>query len=78
LTSVAGRQRMCQVRIWLDQWYIESMGGHRLVAGIGNGGQRLFALPDLDLTVAVTAGHYDDPDQWRTPQTVLGRVILPQ
>jgi CubicO group peptidase (beta-lactamase class C family) len=59
------------------QWYIESTGDHRVVAGLGNGGQRLFALPDLDLTVAVTAGNYDDPDQWRTPQTVLERVILP-
>jgi CubicO group peptidase (beta-lactamase class C family) len=59
------------------QWYIDSIEGHRLVAGMGNGGQRLFVVPDLDLTVAVTAGNYDGPDQWRTPQTVLERVILP-
>jgi hypothetical protein len=58
-------------------WYIESARGHRLMAGLGNGVQRLFTLPDLDLTVAVTAGNYDDPDQWQTPQTVLERVILP-
>ncbi|MEH0981442.1 serine hydrolase domain-containing protein [Micromonospora sp. CPCC 205556] len=59
------------------QWYLESIAGHRLVAGIGNGGQRLFVLPDLDLAVAITAGNYDDPDQWRAPLTVLERVILP-
>jgi CubicO group peptidase (beta-lactamase class C family) len=59
------------------QWYIESVQGHRLAAGLGNGGQRLLVLPGLDLTVAVTAGNYDDPDQWRTPQTVLEQVILP-
>ncbi len=59
------------------QWYIESVGGRRLAAGQGNGGQRLYVLPDLDLTVAITAGNYDDPGQWRTPQTVLERVILP-
>jgi CubicO group peptidase (beta-lactamase class C family) len=59
------------------QWYIDSIEGYRLVAGMGNGGQRLFVVPDLDLTVAVTVGNYDGPDQWRTPQTVLERVILP-
>ncbi len=59
------------------QWYIGSAGGQRLAARMGNGGQRLFVVPDLDLTVAVTAGNYDDPDQWRTPQTVLEQVILP-
>ena len=59
------------------QWYIESIEGHRLVAGMGNGGQRLYVLPDLDLTVAITAGNYDDPDQWQTPLAVLQRVILP-
>jgi CubicO group peptidase (beta-lactamase class C family) len=58
-------------------WYIETMAGHRLVAAMGNGGQRLFVLPDLDLTAAITAGNYDDPDQWRTPVTLLEQVILP-
>lgn len=59
------------------QWYIETIAGHRLVAGMGNGGQRLMILPDLDLVVAITAGNYDEPDQWRTPATLLERVILP-
>jgi hypothetical protein len=48
-----------------------------VTTAIGNGGQRLFVVPDLDLAVAVTAGNYDDPEQWRTPQTLLERVILP-
>lgn len=58
-------------------WYLETIAGHRLVAGMGNGGQRLVVLPDLDLTVAITAGNYDNPDQWRTPVALLEQVILP-
>ncbi len=58
-------------------WYLETMASHRLVAGMGNGGQRLVVLPDLDLTVAITAGNYDDPDHWRTPAALLEHVILP-
>ncbi|MBF9128846.1 serine hydrolase [Plantactinospora sp. S1510] len=59
------------------QWYIDSLDSHRLVAGMGNGGQGLYVLPDLDLTVAITAGNYNDPEQGQTPRTVLERVILP-
>ncbi|TCB98428.1 class C beta-lactamase-related serine hydrolase [Micromonospora zingiberis] len=58
-------------------WYLETGTGHRVVAAVGNGGQRLFVLPELDLSVAVTAGNYDDPEHWRTPATLLEQVILP-
>lgn len=58
-------------------WYLETVDGHRVVAAVGNGGQRLYVLPESALTVAVAAGGYDDPEHWRIPATLLEQVILP-
>jgi CubicO group peptidase (beta-lactamase class C family) len=68
------------------QWYMgrvptdDGAGGVRwqdTISAVGNGGQRLFLLPRLDLVVAVTAGNYDAPDQGRPPMTVLRDLLLP-
>ena len=49
----------------------------RFWGAIGNGGQRLYVLPGLDLAVAITAGNYDASDQWVSPARVMREVVLP-
>ncbi|GAA4564481.1 serine hydrolase domain-containing protein [Planotetraspora kaengkrachanensis] len=53
------------------QWYV----GDTWIGGFGNGGQRVYVSPILDLVVAVTAGQYDRSDQ-PTASIVLDEVIL--
>ncbi len=47
----------------------------RWVAGFGNGGQRLFIVPGLDMVVAITAGAYDDAQGGRRANALF-RAIL--
>jgi CubicO group peptidase (beta-lactamase class C family) len=74
-----------ELRRYGYQWYIGDMewgtpAGVRLEhwAGcFGNGGQRLFVFPDVDLVIAITAGNYSKPEQWRPPIRVVREVVLP-
>jgi CubicO group peptidase (beta-lactamase class C family) len=84
--SFTPRVSMPDGRRYGYQWYLGAVpmdngtGGVRweeTVSAIGNGGQRLFLLPRLDLVVAVTAGNYDAVDHWRPPMVVLRDVLLP-
>ena len=46
-------------------------------AGVGWGGQRLFAQPDLDLVVMVSAGHYGEALQNVIPLAIYTQFVLP-
>lgn len=48
----------------------------RMWTAQGEGGQRLFVIPALELVVAVTAGNYLQEDQWLPPTRVLREVVL--
>jgi CubicO group peptidase (beta-lactamase class C family) len=45
---------------WLGRFLVERRE-IRWIAGFGNGGQRVYVVPDMDLVVAVNAGAYDGP-----------------
>ena len=68
------------VRYGYFWWLASSLVGDAVTpwsGAFGNGGQRLFVLPELDMVVVVTAGNYNQPNQWRAPTAVLNQFVLP-
>jgi CubicO group peptidase (beta-lactamase class C family) len=65
-------------------WYIGQFAvsgrigtyGAKWIGAFGLGGQRLFVFPDLEFVLAVTAGNYTTPDQWKLPVAILREVFL--
>src|SRR5215831_3406703 len=46
-------------------------------SAIGNGGERMFIVPELDLVVVVNAGLYDSPLQGSLPTEIFNGYVVP-
>ncbi|MCE9598231.1 MAG: beta-lactamase family protein [Spirochaetia bacterium] len=61
------------------QWWTGSMDWHgrklQWSAGIGNGGQRIFVVPELDLTCVITSGDYGDREIQQTVSKIFFSVL---
>jgi CubicO group peptidase (beta-lactamase class C family) len=64
-----------------QHWYLgELKAGGRTeswAGAFGNGGQRLYIVPGLQLAMAITAGNYNKPDQGQTPLRLWRELVLP-
>ncbi|MGS5089104.1 serine hydrolase domain-containing protein [Hydrogenophaga sp. A37] len=61
------------------QWWTseQTVAGRSLavIQAIGNGGQRLFVVPELDLVVAMTAGDYGTPEILAAEDSVFAALL---
>ncbi len=46
------------------------------IAGFGNGGQRLWVCPSLEITCVSFSGAYNQPDNWITPARIWREIVL--
>ncbi|MCO5399292.1 serine hydrolase domain-containing protein [Ralstonia soli] len=45
------------------------------IGGIGNGGQRLWIVPGLDMVIVTTAGDYNQRASWKQTKTLFAQVM---
>jgi len=66
-------------RLWYIGKYNASLlePSRRWIAGFGNGGQRLYLMPERGIAAVVFCGAYDRPDQSVTPSRIWREIVLP-
>jgi CubicO group peptidase (beta-lactamase class C family) len=76
-----------ELRRYGYQWFLLDVGFgkpkgwavgrlERMWMAQGEGGQRLFIIPALQLDIALTSGNYGRDDQWIPPTRILREIIL--
>jgi CubicO group peptidase (beta-lactamase class C family) len=64
-------------RLWfLGEAPVPAFAGVRKwIGGFGNGGQRLWLMPDAELAVVVFSGNYNARDGWVTPARIWREIV---